>query len=144
MDLEIGLEGPAILGAQKAAAPVILMDTSALVWLLSGHRRSRPLAKWLGRLYVSPVSLLEVQFLIEAQRIRVKSGFAAPDLMSDPRWLIDDPPSVAWFETALNITWTRDPFDRLIFAHSRYRGWRLATADAEMLSHLGPRQVFEL
>ncbi len=37
-----------------------------------------------------------------------------------------------------------DPFDRLIFAHSRYRGWRLATADADMLNHLGPRHAFEL
>ncbi len=140
----MGSQGCSVFGAQEAAAPLILMDTSALLWLLAGHQRSRPLAKWAGRLYASPISLLEVQFLIEGQRIRIKSGFQAADLASDPRWLIDDPPSFAWFETALDVSWTRDPFDRLIFAHSRYRGWRLATADAEMLNHLGPRQAFEL
>jgi len=137
-------EGSAIFGAQEAAAPVILMDTSALLWLLAGNQRCRPLAKWAGRLFASPISLLEVQFLIEAQRIRTKSGFQTADLANDPRWLIDDPPSLAWIEAALNDSWTRDPFDRLIFAHSRYRGWRLATADAEMLNHLGPRHLFEL
>ena len=137
-------EGSAIFGAQEAATPVILMDTSALLWLLAGHPRSRPLAKWAGRLYASPISLLEVQFLIEAQRIRTKSGFQTADLASDPRWLIDEPPSLAWVEAAFSVSWTRDPFDRLIFAHSRYRGWRLATADAEMLKHLGPRHAFEL
>ena len=140
----MGPEGSAILGAQEAASQVILMDTSALLWLLAGHQRSRPLAKWAGRLYASPISLLEVQFLIEGQRVRMKSGFETADLANDPRWLIDDPPSLAWFEASLHVSWTRDPFDRLIFAHSRYRGWRLATADADMLSHLGPRHAFEL
>jgi PIN domain nuclease of toxin-antitoxin system len=115
---------------------VILLDTNALLWVHQGHRRGRPLAKRAGRLYVSPVSLLEVQFLLEAGRIRLRGGDAA-DLVADSRWLVDEPPALAWFQRGLELGWTRDPFDRLLVAHARYRGWRLATGDGELLARLG-------
>ena len=37
---------------------------------------------------------------------------------------------------ALELTWTRDPFDRLIAGHAVYRGWRLATSDGGMIDNL--------
>src|SRR6185295_18123622 len=77
----------------------------------------------------SPASLLELQFLIEAGRIRLREG-TLEQLAEDDRWLVDDPPAAAWFGRAVDLSWTRDPFDRLLVAHARYRGWRLATADA--------------
>jgi len=45
---------------------------------------------------------------------------------------------------ALDLSWTRDPFDRLIAAHARLRGWRLATADETLLNGLGPRHTIQL
>ncbi len=123
---------------------MILLDTHALLWLVQAHTRSRPLARYAGRLYVSPVSLLELQLLIEVGRLRLKPRASVADLVSDERWLLDDPPAAAWFERALDVAWTRDPFDRLLVAHAELRSWRLATGDAALLEHSKPRQCLEL
>jgi len=93
---------------------------------------------------MSPASLLEIQFLVEAGRIRLRSGATASRLAEDDRWALDDPPSVGWFGRALEIGWTRDPFDRLLIAHARLRGWRVATSDRVLLDRLGPDGSVEL
>ncbi|HUE89794.1 MAG TPA: PIN domain-containing protein [Vicinamibacterales bacterium] len=122
---------------------MILLDTNALIWLLRDHPRTRQLAR-APRLYVSPASLLELHMLIEAGRGRVVPGRSVADVVNDPRWLQDEPPAGAWFQTATDVTWTRDPFDRLIVAHARVRRWKLATGDGAIAEHLSPREVLML
>lgn len=122
---------------------VILLDTNALIWLEQGHARSRILHDVGEQLYVSPATILELQFLIEVGRIRLRTG-TLERLADDDRWLLDDPPAAAWFSQAVELSWTRDPFDRLLVAHSRLRGWRFATADGPLLKRLAPRDRLEL
>jgi len=122
---------------------MILLDTNALIWLEQGHARSRALRRSDRPLYVSPASMLELQFLIEAGRIRLREG-TLEHLVEDDRWLLDDPPAAAWFSRAIEMSSTRDPFDRLLVAHARYRGWRLATADTVMLKRLKASERLEL
>jgi len=143
MDLGLGPKGAQVRAA-AGPCPVILLDTNALIWLYEGHRRSRPLVRWSGRLYASPASLLEIQLLLESGRARVRRGMAVAALTDDGRWLLDEPSSAAWFTRALDLGWTRDPFDRLLVAHAGLRGWRLATGDEELLRHLGERGSVEL
>jgi PIN domain nuclease of toxin-antitoxin system len=116
---------------------VILLDTNALIWLEQGHPRSRVLLEADPQLYVSPATLLELQFLIEVGRIRLRGG-TLERLADDDRWLLDDPPAAPWFREAIELSWTRDPFDRLLVAHARLRGWRLATSDIALLKRLKP------
>lgn len=123
---------------------MILLDTNALLWLDRAHPRARPLARWTGRLYVSPASLLEIQLLLEIGRVKLRGSTTTAAFARDTRWLVDSPPSTSWFEEALALTWTRDPFDRLLVAHARKRGWRLATADGALLDRLGARGSVEL
>lgn len=132
----VGHEG---LAVRRAAAALILLDTNALLWLHQGHPRSRPLARYAGRLYISPASLLELQLLIEVGRLRLKAHAGVTDLAEDGRWLLDDPPGAAWFQCALAAGWTRDPFDRLLVAHAQMRGWRIATSDAAILERSAGR-----
>jgi PIN domain nuclease of toxin-antitoxin system len=122
---------------------VILLDTNAAIWLLQHHRRARPLLN-LPRVYFSPASLLELQFLAELGRLGVSSRASVASLADDPRWYFDEPPSGKWFTTALEMTWTRDPFDRLLVAHARMRGWKLATGDHVLLGHLGTGESLAL
>ena len=127
----------------RSATAVILLDTNAVIWLDLAHPRSRPLARIKGALYVSPATLLELQFLTEANRIRLTRG-DAHTLAGDDRWLVDDPPAAAWFAEAIDLNWTRDPFDRLIAAHAQLRGWRVATGDTRLRQALGARRTLEL
>ena len=124
-------------------ALVILLDTNALIWLEQGHARARKLTSARQRLYISPVSLPELQFLLEAGRLRVR-GAGVADLVARGPWLLDDPPAAAWFDAALALGWTRDPFDRLLVAHAQLRGWRLATGDTALLARLPERERMEV
>ncbi|HYD47226.1 MAG TPA: PIN domain-containing protein [Terriglobales bacterium] len=123
---------------------MILLDTNAVLWLQSGHPRALPLLNKRGRLYASPVSLLDLQLLVEVGRLGLKPGVDLVDLMHDDRWLMDDPPAVGWFERALALPWARDPFDRLLVAHAQFRGWRLATGDSSILAESDSSRCIEL
>lgn len=126
----------------RPAAIVILLDTNALIWVERAHARTRRLSAGGRRLYISPATLLELQFLHEAGKIRLKA--TVQSIVDDDRWIVDDPPAASWFLQALDLTWTRDPFDRLLVAHARVRGWRLATSDGHLIERLGAAACIEL
>jgi PIN domain nuclease of toxin-antitoxin system len=120
---------------------VILLDTNAVIWMDRNHPRTRKLAR-AARLLVSPATVLELQLLEEMGRIRLRSG--ARGIIDADAWEIDEPPAIDWFERAAEESWTRDPFDRLIVAHARLRGFRVATGDTLVLEHLRPSERIEL
>jgi len=123
---------------------MILLDTSAVLFLLAGHRRARPLRPHAGRLRFTPVALLELQFLKEIGRGIFTTDRPADAVAEDPRWTVDDPPLSSLIRHALELSWTRDPFDRLIAAHAVHRGWRLATSDGAMIDNLPSRLTLAL
>jgi PIN domain nuclease of toxin-antitoxin system len=92
---------------------------------------------------VSPASVLELQFLHESGKMRLRNH-TVEWVVHDDRWLVDEPPAGAWFLRAAETGWTRDPFDRLLVAHAQIRRWRLATADTRILEYLGPTASVEL
>ena len=141
MDLEVERRRFDVLAE---AAPLILLDTNAVIWLHRGDRRAAALAGRATRLYASPATILELQFLIEAGRLRLRAGASVSQLIHDDRWVVDDPASAAWFEKAGEIGFTRDPFDRLIVAHARLRHWRLATGDRALLGQLASGERIDL
>jgi len=122
---------------------MILLDTNALIWLDQHHARTRRLLKSPEPLAVSPATILELHFLIEVGRLRLRTG-SVRALVDDERWIVDEAPSVQWFEGASEDNWTHDPFDRLIVAHARLRRWKVATADRAMLEHLRPSERIDV
>ena len=141
--MDVDEERLAVHATTAAEAAVILLDTNALLWIEQGHRRSRALTAG-QRLYLSPATLLELQMLIESGRMRSLPGVSPASVAGDERWLLDDVPSARWFIAAAEIGWTRDPFDRLIVAHARLRGWKLATSDGTLLEQLSPAECVPL
>ncbi|MBM4246881.1 MAG: type II toxin-antitoxin system VapC family toxin [Deltaproteobacteria bacterium] len=114
-----------------------LLDTHFLLWIALGSRRLREY-RWVERYApwtVSPVSLLEIAFLGEVGRVEVRHAEFVERLGTDPRFVIDDVGSVALATAAFGLSWTRDPFDRLLVAHSAVRRLRLCTVDPVMLEH---------
>ncbi|HXV59587.1 MAG TPA: PIN domain-containing protein [Vicinamibacteria bacterium] len=115
----------------------IILDTHFLIWLVLGSDRVAEFS-WIG-VYrpwgVSPISLLEIQFLSEVGRLRVKNSDFVEALASDDRFVIDDAPLAALFRQALSLGWTRDPFDRLLAAHSLARRVPLCSTDSTIREH---------
>ncbi|HEV7784173.1 MAG TPA: PIN domain-containing protein [Thermoanaerobaculia bacterium] len=113
-----------------------LLDTHFVLWIVTGADRLSAFP-WIDRYRpwgVSPISLLEVQFLSEIGRVEVKNPQFTEALAEDPRFIIDEIPSVALIRRAIELTWTRDPFDRLIAAHSSLRRLPLCTVDRNIRS----------
>lgn len=122
---------------------MILLDTNALIWLVQKHRRAQPLQDRTG-LHISPASVLELQYLVEAGKLRAPGQYSSDAIVNDPRYALDEPAAGRWFEQAAEVSWTRDPFDRLLVAHARLRRWKLATGDGPLLERLRPSESLAL
>lgn len=115
----------------------VLLDTHFVIWILTDSSRLRKY-RWIERHRpwgVSPVSLLELQFLSEVGRISLNTSLFFAALATDARFVVDDPPLYSIVRHALTLKWTRDPFDRLLAAHSASRRVPLCTADATLRRH---------
>lgn len=114
-----------------------ILDTHFVIWIVTGADRPASYP-WLDRYRpwgVSPISLLEIQFLAEIGRIQVQNPQFTEALAEDSRFVIDEIPLVPLIRRALELTWTRDPFDRLIAAHSSVRRLPLCTTDRTIRTH---------
>ena len=109
-------EGRLQLAAQRHK-PLFCSFGAQSLPLDRGHARTRALSRSRQSLRISPATLLELQFLEEAGRIRLFGGDTGA-IAIDDRWTLDDPPAASWFAAAMELSWTRDPFDRLIVAHA--------------------------
>jgi PIN domain nuclease of toxin-antitoxin system len=124
-------------GGKREAHVKCLLDTHFLVWITTGAARLDEFP-WLSRYEpwgVSPISLLELKFLAEVGRIEIEIDAFAAAVMDDPRFLLDEVPLLALTQQALPLDWTRDPFDRLLAAHSIARRSPLCTVDRHMLQY---------
>jgi PIN domain nuclease of toxin-antitoxin system len=123
---------------------LILLDTNAVLWALAEHPRASPLLSAGHQLRLSPVSLLEVRLLVEVGRLGLVPDRSVAEIAEDSRWKLDSPASARLFAAAFDLDWTRDPFDRLLVAHARYRRWRLATGDRQLQEHLSDQELLPL
>jgi PIN domain nuclease of toxin-antitoxin system len=121
-------------------AAVIHLDTHVLVWLYAGELQrlsaaGRDLIER-ERLAISPMVSLELTYMYEVGRIRVPAAAVIDELV--PR--LELQPAASSFATvvqhAQTLTWTRDPFDRLIAGHALADDAGLLTADETLLAHL--------
>lgn len=109
----------------------LLLDTHFLLWIVLGSDRLAAFP-WLDDYRpwgVSPISFLEIQFLAETDRLDVVNPEFTEAVKSDPRFLVDEPPLLRLVEAAFPVDWTRDPFDRMLCAHSDARATPLASLD---------------
>lgn len=115
----------------------VLLDTHFLIWLVLGSTRLREYP-WLDRYRpwgISPVSFLEIEFLAEAGRLSVRNPDFSDTVMSDARFTVDDVRIAALVHHAMRLNWTRDPFDRLLVAHSTARRVDFCTVDRVVRAH---------
>jgi PIN domain nuclease of toxin-antitoxin system len=80
-------------------------------------------------LLLSPMVMLELQYLFEIGRLTVPPGTIIGTIQRAARLRICDLPFEDVARAALRETWTRDPFDRVVVAQARLRDIPLITKD---------------
>jgi PIN domain nuclease of toxin-antitoxin system len=112
---------------------MIYLDTHVVIWLYAGEveRLSRAVRKLLEEegLLISPASILEIGMLWETGRITIDARTLLGSLEESLNLTTCDLPFAKIAATALQLEWTRDPFDRLIVAQAWARGSKLVTKD---------------
>jgi PIN domain nuclease of toxin-antitoxin system len=123
-------------------ASLIHLDTHVVAWLYAG----RP--ELLGRkalarieqceLLISPIVLLELEYLRESGRTTRGAEAVMEDLSSRIGLRLSETPFARVVTRGLALTWTRDPFDRLIVAHAAADGLPLVTKDGTIRANYRP------
>ncbi len=118
---------------------MIYLDTHALVWIITGSddkfSRSTQLALKKNKLLISPMVLLEIEFLYEIKRIkhgteRVMEVARKDFNIETCRTAFEEVVTAACLES-----WTRDPFDRVIVAQARINAAKLLSFDRAIMDH---------
>jgi len=127
-------------------ADLIHVDTHVVVWLYAGDSERFPKAARerleKSELVASPLVALELQYLYEIKRIAEPSARVVQDLAARVGLQVDNISSRELVAHAEHLSFTRDPFDRLIVAHAALREAPLLTADKVLHKHY-PRAFWD-
>ncbi|MEA5625732.1 type II toxin-antitoxin system VapC family toxin [Nostoc sp. UHCC 0251] len=85
--------------------------------------------------YISPIVRLELQYLYEIKRLKDKPDVIIPNLSEEIGLKICNQNFNDIISTSLTITWTRDPFDRIITANALLNNNILLSKDENILNN---------
>nr|WP_286676406.1 PIN domain-containing protein [Paracidobacterium acidisoli] len=127
-------------------AVIAYLDTNVVVWLAQGDlARIPPKAQRLlneADLLVSPMVLVELEYLYEVNRIRLSSRAVLLKVAHEAGVRVCDLPFPRVADVVIDEKWTRDPFDRTIVAQAKANGLApLISSDEEIRKHY-PRAVW--
>ena len=125
---------------------IAYLDTHAFVRLALGRSRligreaTRLIEK--AELLISPMVLLELENLHEIGRLTVRARDLLTKAEHELGLKLCDLPFAATANAAIDETWTRDVFDRIIVANARANGLALLISDDEKIAENYPRTVW--
>ena len=118
---------------------LIYLDTHVVVWLYAGRmdllseRAMESVQK--RNLVYSPIVRLELQYLLETDRISKKPDQILDALSVDIGLHPDHSDFSIIIGRALRLNWTRDPFDRIITAQASVNRAPLITKDQTIIGN---------
>lgn len=120
-------------------ASLIYLDTHVLAWLYAGQTERIPAAARKAinesEVLISPIVLVELQYLIEIGRFIDPVEQVLEILGRDLGLKVCDLPFPEVARRALTLSWTRDPFDRLIVSQASLQEAPLVTKDGDIHEH---------
>ncbi len=115
------------------------LDTHVALWFYGGRSELlSPRACSMieeGDVFISPIVILEIQFLRESGRINVKADRFLRDMHTELGFKLSPVSLLDVNLQAVELSWTRDPFDRMIVASAMADEARLLTRDRKILKH---------
>lgn len=117
----------------------VFLDTHAVLFLHAGlveefGADSKHLLS-VGTLTFSPAVRLEMKSLHECGKLVVDPDLVLGRVASELGLCIAGDSLASVADRAMGLTWTRDPFDRLIVANADLHGAALVTRDRRILDH---------
>ena len=117
---------------------MVFLDSHVAVWLFAEADRIPEQVRTLldgSVLYLSPMARLELSVLHENGRVKDPAAAVLGALRRDLDLQVEESGWARAAEIADHLTWTRDPFARLITAHAMAFGAVLRTRDAGIRKH---------
>lgn len=118
---------------------MVFLDTHIVMWLGMGDlKRLSILARRLivrQPVNISPFVRLELGFLYEMGKLKNRPEEFFSDVVRDLEAVIHEQPLVSIVAEAEKLSWTRDPFDRLIVGHALAAEAVLVTKDDLILAN---------
>lgn len=119
---------------------LIFLDTHVVAWLYDGadKRLPSPARELLAsrQPLVSPIVELELTYLYEIGRVTEPAEAPLSALRRSTGLQVSDVSCIDLTKAAIDLSWTRDPFDRLIAAHALVADAPLVTGDETIREHL--------
>ena len=116
-----------------------LLDTHTAILLWEGRHEvfgveaTRVLETY--TLLLSPFSRLEMKYLLEIGRIVVEPDLIVGGLEADCGVAMTSGAVADVIAHAMSLSWTRDPFDRLLVATAALQGTKFVTRDRTIRQH---------
>ena len=118
---------------------MIYLDTHIVIWLYAGNhsKLNKNISKIINdnMIVISAMVRLELQYMYEIKRIKVKPDEIISDLYNRIALDVCDKNFNDIINKALSISWKRDPFDRMIVANAALENSILVTKDQNILDH---------
>lgn len=112
------------------------LDTHIAIWLyekrldLLSEKAKQFIEK--NDLFISPAVKLEIEYLFEIEKIKDNSETICSFLEKNIDLRIENSSFLEIIKISLNEKWTRDPFDRIIVAHSKLKDYTLISKDKKI------------
>ncbi|MEQ8686436.1 MAG: PIN domain-containing protein [Imperialibacter sp.] len=114
--------------------PEVYLDTHVVVWLYGGEISNiSPRVISIieeSTLYYSSFVRLELKYLFEIGKIKVAPDIILKSLEIEIALVNRDSPLYVLVNNALEHSWTRDPFDRMIVSQAQLSDCMLVTKDS--------------
>ena len=118
---------------------IVYLDTHAVVWLYAGRLDLFPsgIRRVLEEdsLAISPIILLELQYLLEVGKIKARPEIILGCLHQTIGLNLAQQDFIKVVTASIMEDWTRDPFDRIIVAQAQLTQSLLITKDGTIHKH---------
>ena len=118
---------------------IVYLDTHVVCWLYSGQvellseKAKNTIEE--NELFISPMVKLELQYLLEIDRVSVSPNKILNTLQNEISLKLCDLDFQSIINKSIDINWTRDPFDRIITSNASINNVPLITKDNTILSN---------